>query len=288
MAQVVLIPTGRLEHAALGPSLKRLFPAHDFLPRPKDQHHDGFTSVDVAHITLRGAVPSNVDELAAELVASVSPGQRGKPADFAFLVEDLELLNDHQPARVVAVFRDAVERHVRVTWPSQAGQDRTFALVRERCSFHLFRPMTETYFYGEPAALQRAGAARPPQLPANLDFEAFQASDQPFLQFPNGQCDRIVDMPHRQRHPKSYLHFLCDPTLADKKRRYRETRGGVDALSRLDWAQVLSSPPHCPFLHAFLDDLADALNHPLPFVDKAHACPITQFAGRQNLLLRNI
>src|SRR4051812_25521588 len=64
--------------------------------------------------------------------------------------------------------------------------------------------------------------------------------------------DLAADMPARERHPKSYLHYLCDPTLLDKRLRYRETQGGVRALRLLDWHQVLSVPPHCPFLHAFL------------------------------------
>ncbi len=288
MAQVVLIPTGRLEHAALAPALKRLFPDHDFIARPKEKHLDGFTSTDVTRIRLGGPIPTNVEELAAELVASVAPGQRGRPADFAVVVEDLELVNDHQPDRVVQVFREAVDRHIHRFWSSQQAQARATALVRERCSFHLFRPMTEAYFFGDPPALQRAGALHAPQLPTPLDLECFQTIDSAFLQIPNAQFDRIKDMPNRQRHPKSYLHYLCDPTLADKRRRYQETEGGVAALNQIDWQQVLVSPPHCPFLQSFLDDLAYALNHPLAFINQAHAQPLTRFAGKMNPLLRNL
>jgi hypothetical protein len=59
-------------------------------------------------------------------------------------------------------------------------------------------------------------------------------------------------------------------------------------LRDLDWQQVLSPPPHCPFLHAFLDDLGEALNQPLSFVSQAHADPLTRHPGPQNALLRNI
>ena len=149
---------------------------------------------------------------------------------------------------------------------------RAYDRVRERCSFHLFRPMTEAYFFGEQDALRRAGAQTAAQLPAGFDLEAFRTADAAFLQLPpDGRAKndrRIIDMPDRERHPKSYLQYLCDPTLADHRRRYRETHGGAAALRDLDWPQVLSTPPHCPFLHAFLDDLAFALNQPLPFVDK--------------------
>ncbi len=257
MAQVVLIPTGKLEHAALAPSLKRLFPTADFSPRPKEAHLNGFTSRDVAPLAAAqpGPVPSEVDELAEELVNAVMPGRRGTSADFAYVVEDLELVNDHQPALVVRVFRDAVDRYVRDNWTSRQAQDRAFDRVRERCSFHLFRPMTETYFFGDPVALRRAGAMRPAQLPNGLDLEEFRTIDQAFLQLPPDNrkaLRRIIHMPGRERHPKSYLHYLCDPTLNDRRRRYRETSGGVDALTDLDWRQVLAAPPSCPFLRPFL------------------------------------
>ena len=62
-------------------------------------------------------------------------------------------------------------------------------------------------------------------------------------------------MPDREFHPKCYLHYLCDPTLADRRKRYRETAKGVAALRSLDWVRCLGPSPHCPFLHAFLDDL---------------------------------
>ncbi len=287
MAQVVLIPTGRLEHAALAPALQRLFPNHDFIPRPKEKPLDGFTSTDVNRIELGGSVLTNVEELAAELVAAVVPGRRGKPADLAVVVEDLELVNDHQPERVIQIFRDAVHRHIHKTWNSHQAQERALNAVRDRCSFHLLRPMVEAYFFGEPAALQRAGAAEMPQVPDDLDLESFQTTDPLFLQLPNSS-ERIADMPQRQRHPKSYLHYLCDPTLADRKRRYRETQGGAAALKDLDWRKVLVVPPHCPFLHALLDDLAACLDHRLPFVSQDHAHPLTRFPGGKDRLLRNL
>ena len=95
-------------------------------------------------------------------------------------------------------------------------------------------------------------------------------------------------MPQREFHPKAYLRFLCDPTLSDRRKRYRETVNGVAALQSLDWACVLSSPPHCPFLHAFLDDLGQALNSPLPFTDMAHADPRARFPGPIDRVLRNL
>jgi hypothetical protein len=45
MADVVLIPTGKLEHAALGRALLQLFPGNVFRVRPDVAPQDGFTSV---------------------------------------------------------------------------------------------------------------------------------------------------------------------------------------------------------------------------------------------------
>jgi hypothetical protein len=286
MTVVALIPTGDMEYCALAPALQQLFPDTTFILRPRERRLNGFTSRDVGPLVeITRPVPTELDELAGELVNSVLGGRRGEETDYAFVVEDLELANDHQPGLVVQVFRDAVDRFIRENW--SRALDRVFARARERCSFHLFRPMTEAYFFGEPAALNRAGATRDAQLPPDLDLEQFRTTDTDFLAFPAG-TDRIADMPDRERHPKSYLHYLCDPTLSDRKRRYRETRGGANALRMLDWEQVLTETPHCPFLHALLDDLGYALNQPLPFVDPQHAAAQTRYPGPQQPLLRNI
>lgn len=123
--------------------------------------------------------------MVAELVAAIEPGQKGRPADFACVIEDLELKNDHQPSLVIQIFREAVRRYLDTyPWPTARSRNEAFTRVRERCSFHLLRPMTEAYFFGEPAALRRAGALQPPQLPAGLDLEQFRTADQAFLQLP--------------------------------------------------------------------------------------------------------
>ncbi len=287
MARVVLIPTGSMEHAGLAPSLEQLFPGSVFLVEPPERHLDSFTSEDVTQAPV-GPVPRNEDKLAARLVAAVDANQ---PPDFACVIEDLELKNDSHPDQVVKVFLAAVQRHLdQHPWPSQQRRQRAVNHLREFCSFHLFRPMTEAYFFGDHNALVRAKAVGPAQL-LNLDLEQFQTTDAAFLQLPPDprpkKKRRLKNMPERQRHPKSYLHYLCDPTLQDKDKKYRETVEGVAALRELDWAMVLSAAPYCPFLHAFLDDLAESLNQPLAFVNKAHANPLLRFPGGQGRVLRN-
>ncbi len=103
-----------------------------------------------------------------------------------------------------------------------------------------------------------------------------------------GRNKRIVDMPEREFHPKSYLNFLCDPTLTDRSKRYKESHNGVAALESLDWQSVVSNAPHCPFLHAFLDDLAEALNTPLAFINRSAADQRARFPGPIDRILRNL
>lgn len=286
MADVVLIPTGKMEHAALATALSRLFRNHDFAVRPPESHLVGFTSRDVA--TLRpleqAPIPTALEELAKTLVNAIFPGRRGEHVDFAYVLEDVELCNQTHPERVLRLFRDAVNSCIQNDWPQQSGP--RYAEVRKRCSFHLFRPMTEAYFFGDPESLRRARVQLPHVLPGHPDFEHFRTADQAFLNL--AAHDRIADMPQREFHPKAYLHYLCDPTLTDRRARYRETVNGVRALESLDWERVLREPPHCPFLHAFLDDLGQALNSPLPFIDPSHADPRTRFPGPKDGILRNL
>jgi hypothetical protein len=288
MAVVALIPTGKLEHTALAPALTRLFPEHTFVVLPPEKHLDGFTSRNVAPLTANppAPVPTNLADLAKELVNAILPGRRRQQRiDFAFVVEDLELCNRGQPELVLRLFRDAVDLYINEAWPQQSLE--IYGVVREQCSFHLLCPMIEAYFYGDPAALQRARTVRPLQIPDSLDLEQFQTVDRVFLDLAAG-TDRIANMPEREFHPKSYLHYLCDPTLADRRTRYRETVNGVAALELLDWERVLGTPPHCPFLHALLDDLAEALNCQLPFVNSARADPRARFPGPKDRILRNL
>ncbi len=285
MAVVALIPTGKLEHLALGPALARLFPDHDFVVRPPEVNLDGFTSLDVSAFLKEDAHPvaDTLEELAKMLVNAIFPGRKGEHVDFAYVIEDLELVNRGQPDLVIRLFRDAVANCLELTWPGNAQRRDA---VRDKCSFHLFSPMTEAYFFGEPAALQRAGASAPPSAAVHPDLEQFHTTDGAYLAAP--EHDRLTSPRLREHHPKSYLHYLCDSTLSDKKRKYRETKNGVAALSTLAWNQVMQNQPHCPFLHAFMDDLSEALSGPLLFIDPEHADHRVRYPKGTGGVLRNI
>ncbi len=202
--------------------------------------------------------PVGVKTVAERLVDRMAAAfeSRDRPA-FVFAVDDLELDNTATPGNVTGVVRDAVH--------GVLGESRTHAHVawfRDRCSFHLLCPMLEGYFYGEPAALVRAGARRNAVL-SEHQLENFQSGDVDYLTPANEPRHAWRSADHA-RHPKRYLRFLAQEN-------YRETRGGKDALAQLDWHQVFAhKPPGLAFARSLFDDLADALAVPCPFQGAAH------------------
>jgi len=272
MPKVVLITTGKAEFCGLPAALGRLFPDVDFIP---EGPVDSFTTARVVPLPTDRKIEANVDKLAARLVAAVNPGRKTKSqerADLAFVIEDLELVNVDQPQVVVDTLRSAVQRHVdKLPWNLKRKEE-THERLRERGSFHLFMPMLETYFFGDPAALQRAGTKQTPKLAAGVDLEAFEAIDSLFLSEPGAHA----------KHPKRYLAHLCQRD----GNQYREAHQGAAALRDLDWSQVLAALLHVQFLRALIHDLADGLGVPPPFA--GNCSPITFRLGHPNNTLRNL
>jgi len=286
---VQLIVTGEMENIALAKALGHGFPALSFL---KTQKFDGFTSVTVKENILKPEnVKSNADKLADALIAAVDPGRQGEPADMAIVIEDLELENVHQADVVIKCFRDTVKQCVYERWSNQERQEQCFRKIRERCSFHLFVPMTEAYFFGESDALRRAGAERDSTVSGiNMNIEEFLVSDDADylnapLQSGDWKADWAVDFQKRKQHPKHYLQYLCDPIgVKKRKERYRETHGGVLALETLNWNAVLKNQKYVTFLRSLFDDISDRFNLENPYSGNCH--PLTDYAG--GTLLRNI
>jgi hypothetical protein len=144
--------------------------------------------------------------------------------------------------------------------------------------------MVEAYFFGEPAALARAGARRPAILNPSHHLEDFSADGDMELVSAGEVRGHEWRTPDRFWHPKRYLKFLIDPDDA-KVTSYKESRDGVRALSTLAWAQVFAyQPPGIAFAHSLFDDLADALGVDNPFPGACH--PLT--ARRSGATLRNL
>jgi len=277
---IQLIVTGEMEKKALAKALEKAFPTLSF----ETQQLQGFTSADLSNSMLLN-LP--IKRIAYELVAAVDPGRKGKPADMAIVIEDLELENVHQADVVIKCFRDAVKECVYERWSNLARQEQCFRKIRERCSFHLFVPMTEAYFFGESDALRRAGAERDSTVSgADMNVEEFFVSDDAdYLNAPLKSIYWATDSERRRRHPKDYLQYLCDPIgVKKRKERYRETHGGVRALESLNWNAVLNNQEYVTFLRALFDDISDRFNLENPYSGNCH--PLTDYAG--GTLLRNI
>jgi len=264
MKRVALLVTGKTEEV-LHESLKRIFPEVEFVMLPR---REGFTSTALPSPPRLQALgtaprPTNVERLAATLVAEVEPGRRdAKPPDLVVLVDDLEIVNQAQPERAVEHVREAMKAHIdRHPWPNVASKERATQRVRERCSFHLLAPMVEAYFFAETAALTRAGAIRPSRFDTATDVEQFSVIDPDFTtpaNRPPGAPLPPWAIPNRERHPKAYLQFLCDPT-GKVPRAYVETDGGRAALRDLAWDAVLAPREQARLVRSLIHDLCDAL-----------------------------
>jgi hypothetical protein len=171
--------------------------------------------------------------------------------------------------------------------PSIATDEDRRRFLRERCSFHLLRPMAESLFFGERAALDRAsgGAALPPVQFDSMtrDIEAFETADAAYLAKPRGEACWATE--NRRRHPKHYLEYLLDPSGA-KGKLYKEREHGRLALASLDWQAVVSPPAHARMVRALLDDIADMLGVSLPWCAAGPFHPLTQ--RKRGGHLRNI
>jgi len=262
MNRIQLIVTGDMEKLALHKSLAKPFPNLEFLEPVQSQ---GFTSADINQIFSK--VPNNtgedreVDELVTALFNEI---ECRKSADMVIVIDDLETVNLDHSDLVVKYFRDAVNTYIDFHRPTQRILNR----LREDCSFHLFVPMAEAYFFGEePLALRRAGATLTSTVSGqNMDVEDFGVTNEVnYLTAPKGTSYWSSNPNDRKRHPKRYLDYLCSPQLSKNKAHYKETRGGVAALESLNWNSILSSNPNqVKYLRSLFDDISCQFGLPNP------------------------
>jgi hypothetical protein len=289
--RVQLIVTGEMEKCALHSSLRVLFPETEFLP----PHMAGsFTSCRLTAEPARGpekGLPTKpaVNKLANALISYVEPGsQRAGHLDLVMAVDDLELCNVDQPGVVIERFARAVREELAARRLNGDSQRRVEDKLRARCSFHLFSPMTEAYFFGESAALSRAEAKRRSSFdPNTTDVEHFHVTDPDYTNTADGL--RPWAKQRREAHPKQYLSFLCTPSgdpFSEKNdiQHYRETKQGKAALEALDWRAVLARPKHGLFARSMIHDIADALGIEAP----ASGDCASETEQGQAILLRNL
>jgi hypothetical protein len=262
MARVLLITTGVMEERALGSSLRQIFPEHEFVSPPR---LDGFTSARLPpEPPLPSGIRTNLEKFARRLIGAFDPGnRRDRPRpDFVVAVEDVELTNAEDPARITMTLRDTVLRELEAWTANARTLKRLRADLQTKVSFHLMAPMTEAYFFADAAAFARATApapSRPSRFLPDTDVEAFAVDDPDYLDPPADPGSRWCTQAGRQGHPKRYLVYLTEKGVGGE---YRETKHGVRALDGLDWSHVIRRPDHTRFARSLLADLVDMLGPP--------------------------
>lgn len=279
--RVSLITTGRMELLALPDALKGIFPEHEFHAEPfrPGAPFPGFTSSKVRALASTDPSGNAAELLRAALGTIRAEAASARPSDIAVVLEDLELGNRGNEAVVVEHVRQSALRVIDELGVAARPED-VRRLLRERVSFHLAVPMPESWFFGEPAALGRAGVPedRLPLLAADRDPEDFLTDDPAYELDDGSACTRWVERgrklgrsePHpfwlgtsrRREHPKAYLTWLARHPSQGDCTCYGETRQGARALRQLSWSTVLMDGARFAYLRAMVRDLERALGSP--------------------------
>ena len=317
MATIRLIVTGDLEELALHESLRRVF---------GDSRHDGEEVIwDPPH-KLHGATsrrlltserpPRPIRELVRVMLDEVLIGKHDSPADLVLVIDDVELDNIDQEVVIAGHFKSALEEALATRLKDRSLQvrERSRERVRERCSFHLLRPMVESYFFGDIDALRSMGARSTPllrhidversetdstssasperaRLLPHVDVENFETidTDPGWLE----ECRISNERQHRERpwwrherHPKHYLEHL----LNREGLLYDEKIHGESALQNLDWEHVPKADADCAVVRCLFEDLADwfGVANPLGPGDMQECLYPLRSVDRSKLLLRNM
>lgn len=288
--RIKLIVTGDLERTSIVASLQRHFPQSDN-GSPIDWLTPRKIHCTTSNPLQSGKPPSSaMKTLANALIAEAEFGENGSPADLVVAVDDLELANQGQPDVVIDHLKRAVEEQINAH-ADYRRKDRLRTTLREKCSFHFFAPMVESYFFGDRTALASLGIK--PQRSLYLqdpdDVENFETADPAWLRTCAEENQRKTAGGwawwKHERHPKHYLEFLTD----ENEHTYQETVNGATAFKALNWATITAKRTATKFVRSLFEDLADALAIPNPFPgDTAQETWPSRSIDRQTLLLRNL
>lgn len=293
MATIRLIVTGDVEELALHESLRRIF---------GDERHDGedviwapprkLHSATSRRLSPSEAPPRPMKELARAMLDEVLIGKRGTPADLVVVIDDVELDNVEQEAVIAEHFKTAVTGALAARLQDRPLQtcERDRERVRERCSFHLLRPMVEAYLFGDGDTLRAMGVQSVP-LVRHSDVERFETTDADPSWLDECQRDSQRHQHQRpwwrrERHPKHYLaHLLQRGGIF-----YDEVLHGEPALRRLAWEQVPKTSADCAIARCLFEDLADwfGVANPLGAGDLQQCLYPPRAVDRSTLLLRNL
>lgn len=281
-----------MEKLALHESLRKCFPDRRNgvkvtweVPRKMS----GATS----HRLDKNSPPSDpMRKLAKGLIVEACIGKYDKPSDLVIVIDDVELGNLHQEEVIAAHFREAVRLELAEYSHDIALYNHYKAQIQARCSFHLIKPMIESYLFGDANALTLAGVPikKTPQLVHPSDVEEFETNDPnwlPTCRIENEKRTALgISWWRHENHPKHYLEYLasCGETS------YDETDFGRRALINLDWKAVPNYPTDFPIARSLFEDIAlwfDVQN-PVGNGNVHSAFYPAATIRRETLLLRNM
>ncbi|MBF0428779.1 MAG: hypothetical protein HQL94_07635, partial [Magnetococcales bacterium] len=224
-ARIKLIVTGDMEKGAICDSLKRFFPGM------RNDQKVIWDSSKIGGVTTHRLEPAKklydpMKRLVKAMIAEAMIGKTGRPADLVVVLDDVELNNLGQESVVAQVLKNAVEDEL----AQRNSAIRT--VLRDKCSFYLFKPMVEAYLFGDANALKIAGVQAPhnPRLVHPTDVEQFETNDPAYLIL----CQQVkLNAPwwREECHAKHYLEHLT-------KGSYKETDHGKEALKEINWKNV--------------------------------------------------
>lgn len=229
--------------------------------------------------------------LARAMIDEAIDGKTGHPADLVIAIDDVEVANFGQEALIGQHFRLACQQALNDKASSTQTRARYAQIVQQRCSFHLLRPMVESYLFSDAEALAVAGVPDSivPMLRYPTDVEEFEVTDPSWLP----QCHHANGARHAQYpwwreecHPKRYLEHLV---LQGAGSSYDETDQGRRALLNLQWTSAAAQPTSISLLRALFEDISDwfGVQNPLGAGTVAAAFYPGKTVIRQGLLLRN-
>jgi hypothetical protein len=228
-------------------------------------------------------------DLAQAMLDEAIFGKSGTPADLVIVVDDVELGNLTRQKIVADHFKAAVETVLSGNRNSSRTEERYRDVLRNKCSFHLFDPMIETYFFGDALALTNAGVdgVSVPLLAHASDVERFEVNDPVWLPVclqENLKRQEKAPWWRHELHPKLYLQHLIERTRSELP--YKESRDGSRALSALEWPSVPKVQADTPMVRCLFQDISDGLGIPNPI--GVGALNPDFYAGMGPFLLRNI
>lgn len=287
MARIKLIVTGDMEKLALHKSLRRFFP-NELDGQKVIWEQPRKTQCATSHQLLPNKEPSGpMKELVKAMIAEAGIGKKGEPVDLIVVIDDVELGNLGQEKLIAAHFKKAVRQELNKY--NTKTMQRYQGIFRKKCSFHLLKPMVESYLFGDINALRVVGVPKndTPKLVHPTDVEQFETNDPAWL--PTcimENAKRQQPWWHHECHPKHYLEHLTERGQVF----YDETTYGKNALEGVAWKKIPKCSNDIPLIRSLFEDIADwfGIQNPLGKGETNPNFYPSKSVNRANLLMRNM